>query len=230
MLLSLEKVTLIYPPAHTVLDAVDFSLTEGGFCFLTGASGAGKTSFLRLICQMEKPTKGRLYLFGEPMIDVRRDRQAELRRRIGVVFQDFRLIPHLSAWENVALPLRLTDQSEDYIRRHSRELLEWVGLGDRIDALPATLSGGEQQRIAIARAVVTRPRLLLADEPTGNVDEDTAVKLFHLFDELNKLGMSIILATHQSRLVQKFKKPALVLKDGHIDLKNVGAHPHAKAS
>jgi cell division transport system ATP-binding protein len=216
MLLSFKNICLTYPPHHKVLDDVDFALEEGGFYFLTGSSGAGKSSLLRLIYQAEKPTSGTIHLFGEPLIGAKSDKRAEIRRKIGIVFQDFRLIPHLTAWENAALPLRLTNASEEYIQRHSRELLEWVGVGDRIDAYPSELSGGEQQRVAIARAVVTRPRLLLADEPTGNVDDDTALKLFHLFDELNKIGTAVILATHQSNLVDKFRKPALSLNAGRL--------------
>ena len=214
MLLSFENVSLTYPPSHKVLEDVSFSLDEGGFYFLTGSSGAGKSSLLRIIYQAEKPTSGRIYLFGELLSNHLRQKQAELRRKIGIVFQDFRLIPHLTAMENAALPLRLTDASEDYIQKHTRELLEWVGVGNRMNAYPAELSGGEQQRVAIARAVVSKPQLLLADEPTGNVDDDTALKLFHLFDELNKIGTAVILATHQSHLVEKFRKPALCLTKG----------------
>ena len=215
MLLSFENVSLVYPHSK-VLDNVSLTLAESGFCFLTGPSGAGKSSLLRLIYQAERPTSGVITLFGAPLTAGSREGQAALRRKIGIVFQDFRLIPHLTAWENAALPLRLTSASEDYIKRHSRELLEWVGVGDRIDAYPSQLSGGEQQRVAIARAVVTRPRLLLADEPTGNVDDDTALKLFHLFDELNKIGTAVILATHQSNMVDKFDKPALRLHSGRL--------------
>jgi len=216
MLLSFKKVGLVYPPQRKVLADISFNLDDGGFYFLTGPSGAGKSSLLRLIYQAERPTSGDIYLLGEPLTAGAPEKRAELRRKIGIVFQDFRLIPHLTAWENAALPLRLTNASEDYIQRHSRELLEWVGMGDRINAKPAELSGGEQQRVAIARAVVSRPRLLLADEPTGNVDEDTALKLFHLFDELNKIGTAVILATHQSHLVDQFRKPALRLQGGHL--------------
>ncbi|MDR3449249.1 MAG: ATP-binding cassette domain-containing protein [Alphaproteobacteria bacterium] len=216
MLLTFENVSLSYPPHHRVLDKVDFSLEDNGFYFLTGASGAGKSSLLRLIYQAEKATSGRIFLFGELLDGQNRTKQAEMRRKIGVIFQDFRLIPHLTALENAALPLRLTDASEDYIHRHSRELLDWVGIGDRMNAYPHELSGGEQQRVAIARAVVARPRLLLADEPTGNVDDDTALKLFHLFDELNKIGTAVILATHQHYLVDRFRKPALRLLDGRL--------------
>ncbi|MDD4616230.1 MAG: ATP-binding cassette domain-containing protein [Alphaproteobacteria bacterium] len=213
MLLSFKNVSLVYKPDHQVLDRVSFTLSDSGFYFLTGPSGAGKSSLLRLIYQAERPTSGDISVFGEAL-DAQK--KAELRRKIGVVFQDFRLIPHLSAWENAALPLRLMGVEETYVKSHSRELLEWVGVGHRLDARPDELSGGEQQRIAIARAVVTKPKLLLADEPTGNVDESTALKLFHLFDELNKLGTAVILATHQSHLVDKFHKPALRLADGRL--------------
>ncbi|MDE2029898.1 MAG: ATP-binding cassette domain-containing protein [Alphaproteobacteria bacterium] len=216
MLLSFENVSLHYSPGHKVLDDVSFTLEDAGFYFLTGPSGAGKSTLLRLIYQSEQPSKGKIRLFGEWLSGKSRARQADLRRRMGIVFQDFRLIPHLTAWENAALPLRLGDSSEAYIQRHSRELLEWVGLGKRLDAYPTELSGGEQQRVAIARAVVARPRLLLADEPTGNVDDHTALKLFHLFDELNKLGTAVILATHQNHLVESFCKPALHLQGGRL--------------
>ena len=216
MLLTFENVSLTYAPKRKILNNISFAFADSGFCFLTGTSGAGKSSLLRLIYQAERPTGGQINLFGESLANRGHKKQAELRRKIGIVFQDFRLIPHLTAWENAALPLRLTNASEDYVKRHTKELLEWVGVGDRMDAYPAELSGGEQQRVAIARAVVTKPRLLLADEPTGNVDEDTALKLFYLFDELNKLGTAVILATHQSHLVGQFRKPELHLQNGSL--------------
>jgi cell division transport system ATP-binding protein len=221
MILSFDNVSLTYESKRNILDHISFSVEDNGFYFLTGPSGAGKSSLLRLIYQAEKATSGTITLFGETLADKGHEKQAELRRKIGIVFQDFRLIPHLSAWENAALPLRLTGASENYIRRHTKELLEWVGIGNRMNAKPPELSGGEQQRIAIARAVVTRPKLLLADEPTGNVDEDTALKLFHLFNELNKLGTAIILATHQRHLVYRFHKPALRLVNGRLKKMNV---------
>jgi cell division transport system ATP-binding protein len=216
MLLSFENVCLTYSPKRKVLDDIGFTMPDGGFYFLTGPSGAGKSSLLRLIYQAERPTSGNIKLFGQVLEGEGQKKRAELRRKIGIVFQDFRLIPHLTALENAALPLRLTSSSEEYTLRHTRELLEWVGIGDRINAKPAELSGGEQQRVAIARAVVSRPRLLLADEPTGNVDDETALKLFHLFDELNKIGTAVILATHQNHLVDKFGKPALKLQSGRL--------------
>jgi cell division transport system ATP-binding protein len=214
MLLSFEHVCLNYAADHQVLTDINFSLPDSGFYFLTGPSGAGKSSLLRLMYCAEKPTSGRIYLFGQDITHATRADLTSLRRQIGVVFQDFRLIPHLTALENAALPLRLADAKDDYIERHTRELLSWVGLENRLNALPSELSGGEQQRVAIARAVVNKPKLLLADEPTGNVDDDNALKLFHLFDELHKMGTAVVLATHQQALVDRFRKPALQLKAG----------------
>lgn len=216
MLTVFERVSLSYVPGLPVLDDITFALPAGGFYFLTGPSGAGKSSLLRLMYQAEKPTAGRIYLFGHDLTHARREDLPLLRRQIGVVFQDFRLIPHLTALENAALPLRLAGADEEYIQRHTRELLSWVGVGHRSEAYPSELSGGEQQRVAIARAVVNKPRLLLADEPTGNVDDETAIKLFHLFDELNKMGTAVVLATHQHNLVERFRKPALRLNAGHL--------------
>ena len=216
MLASFEQVSLSYEAGRPVLAEINFALPEGGFYFLTGPSGAGKSSLLRLMHGAERPTSGRVFLFGQDITYATRTDLAKLRRQIGIVFQDFRLIPHLTALENAALPLRLAGADEGYVNRHVRELLEWVGVGHRAHALPAELSGGEQQRVAIARAVMGKPKLLLADEPTGNVDDDNAIKLFHLFDELHKTGMAVVLATHQQQLVERFKKPSLHLKNGHI--------------
>ena len=223
MLLQFDHVSLSYQTDHQVLAKVSFALPSGGFYFLTGPSGAGKSSLLRLTYCAEKPTSGRIYLFGQDITNAPRPELTALRRQIGVVFQDFRLISHLSALENAALPLRLAGASEDYIQKHTRELLEWVGLGHRLNAYPAEMSGGEQQRVAIARAVVGRPKMLLADEPTGNVDDENAVKLFHLFDELHKMGTAVILATHQQHLVERFNKPALRLQNGQLTMPIVKA-------
>jgi cell division transport system ATP-binding protein len=216
MLVSFDQVSLHYGQNRPALVDVSFSLDESGFYFLTGPSGAGKSSLLRLIYGAERPTSGSVYLFGRNIAGLTRDEMAEMRRQIGVVFQDFRLIPYLTAFENAALPLRLAGVAEDYIQKHTAELLEWVGLGDRQQTFPTGLSGGEQQRVAIARAVVNRPKLLLADEPTGNIDDKTAVKLLHLIMELNKSGTAVILATHQRNLVNYFGKPELQLDGGYL--------------
>ena len=179
-----------------MLRDLDFSLSEGGFYFLTGASGAGKTSLLKLLYLAQRPTRGRIRLFGDDLSEVSRDTLPAFRRRIGVVFQDFRLIRHLSAYDNVALPLRIAGRDEAEIESAVREMLDWVGLGDRAGARPPTLSGGEQQRVAIARAVITQPDLLVADEPTGNVDAEMAKRLLHLFSAMNEFGTTVVVATH----------------------------------
>jgi cell division transport system ATP-binding protein len=184
-----------------VLRDLDFRLGKGGFYFLTGPSGAGKTSLLKLLYLAQRPTRGRIRLFGEELTGAERETLPPFRRRIGVVFQDFRLIRHLSAFDNVALPLRIAGAGEEEVEGPVREMLAWVGLADRASARPPTLSGGEQQRVAIARAVISRPELLVADEPTGNVDADMARRLIHLFTALNGLGTTVVVATHDVGLI-----------------------------
>jgi cell division transport system ATP-binding protein len=216
MLVTFDHVHLRYGQSRPVLTDINLAIPEGSFHFLTGPSGAGKSSLLRLIYRADKPTEGRVTLFGEDLSALKHGTLPVLRRRLGVVFQDFRLIPHLTALENAALPLRLAGMKEDQTRQYVIELLHWVGLGGRIDALPSALSGGEQQCVAIARAIVNKPRLLLADEPTGNVDDESALKLLHLFNELNKMGTAVLIATHQKALVERLSHPALHLKQGHL--------------
>ena len=200
-IVQFESVGLRYGTGAEVLRDLDFTLSRGRFYFLTGASGAGKTSLLKLLYLAQRPTRGRIRLFDNDLANVERDELPALRRRIGVVFQDFRLIRHLSAYDNVALPLRIAGRDEQEINSEVREMLDWVGLGDRAGARPATLSGGEQQRVAIARAVIIRPDLLVADEPTGNVDSEMARRLLHLFAGLNDLGTTIVVATHDLGLI-----------------------------
>lgn len=216
MLVKLENVVLRYVSGKPVLDGVSMEIAAGSFHFLTGPSGAGKSSLLRLIHMAERPTSGTVTVFGRDASVTKRTEVPAIRRRLGIVFQDFRLIPHLTALENAALPLRLVGAREEQIRQHVMELLDWVGLGNRINAFPSELSGGEQQRVAIARAVVNKPSLLLADEPTGNVDEESSQKLMHLFVELNRLGTAVLLATHQSNLVKKVGRPFFRLENGKL--------------
>ena len=215
-MIHLENVGMRYGQGPEILSDISFSIPRGSFHFVTGRSGAGKTSLLKLMYLGSQPSRGYMTLFGRDVSTLNRHDRSRLRRRIGVVFQDFRLIPHLSAVNNVALPLRLAGASEDMVREHVKELLRWVGLGRHLDASPSTLSGGEQQRIAIARAVVNRPDLLLADEPTGNVDDEVGWRLLRLFGELNKLGTTVVVATHNEEMIRRMDRPALVLHDGRL--------------
>jgi cell division transport system ATP-binding protein len=211
-----ESVGLRYGLGPEVLQDVSFSLDSGSFHFLVGASGAGKSSLLRLMYLAQRPSRGYISLFGRDISTTPRNELPGLRRKIGVVFQDFRLLPHLSTFDNVALPLRVVNARESEVRRHVEELLAWVGLKDHMKARPSTLSGGQQQRVAIARAVIAKPKLLLADEPTGNVDDHIAQRLMHLFGELNKLGTSVVIATHNEALVRSSGKRVLKLADGEV--------------
>jgi cell division transport system ATP-binding protein len=211
-----ENVGMRYGSGPEVLRDVTFALEPGSFHFLTGPSGAGKSSLLSLMYLAQRPTRGLITLFGRDVATVPRAELPALRRRVGVVFQGFRLLEHLSALDNVALPQRVAGAREAELREHVAELLRWVGLGEHLDDRPRTLSGGQQQRVAIARAVITRPALLLADEPTGNVDDRTGRRLLHLFEELNKLGTTVVIATHNEALLERFRHPRLVLEDGQL--------------
>jgi cell division transport system ATP-binding protein len=222
-----ENVGMRYGTGPEVLRDLSLYLPPGSFHFLTGASGAGKSTLLRLMYLGERPTRGLISLFGKDMTRVKRRALAPIRRQIGVVFQDFRLLDHLSAFDNVALPLRVAGVAEQRIRANVTELLEWVGLADKLNARPPTLSGGQQQRIAIARAVIARPQLLLADEPTGNVDDAMALRLLRLFEEMNRLGTTIVLATHNEALTERLGYPRLHLADGEMEI--AGATAKAQA-
>jgi cell division transport system ATP-binding protein len=214
--LSFENVGLRYDVGPEVLHDISFHLEPGSFHFLTGRSGAGKTSLLRLMYLGLRPSRGLIRLFDYDLATLPAIRWPALRRRIGVVFQDFRLINHLTAFENVSLPLRIGGYAVSRYQADVKELLNWVGLGDRIDATPDCLSGGEQQRVAIARAVVAKPDLLLADEPTGNVDAEIGRRLLYLFAELNRLGTSVVIATHDRSLVELIDAPELRLEAGRL--------------
>jgi cell division transport system ATP-binding protein len=211
-----ENVGLRYGLRPEVLRDLTFRIEPHSFQFLTGPSGAGKTSLLRLLFLSLRPTRGLITLFNQDIATLAKDPLAVLRRRIGVVFQDFRLLDHLTTYENVALPLRVLGREEATYRGEVEELLYWVGLGDRMAALPPVLSGGEKQRAAIARAVIARPQLLLADEPTGNVDPNLAKRLLRLFIELNKSGTSVVIATHDIGLMDQYDARRLVIHEGRI--------------
>ncbi len=218
IMIRFENVGLRYGVGPEVLSDITFSLEPGSFYFLTGQSGAGKSSLLRLMYLALKPSRGLVTLFGRDVATLSRSDLPDLRRRIGVVFQEFRLIDHLTALENVALPLRIADLSRRRVDQQVGELLDWVGLQGFHKALPATLSGGQQQRIAIARAVIARPRLLLADEPTGNVDDRIATRLMYLFEELNRMGATVVIATHSQQLITRFPHPVIRLEDGGAEI------------
>ncbi len=196
-----------------ILSDISFTLRSSTFYFLTGASGAGKTSLLKLLYLAQRPSRGMVRLFGEDAVTLPRARLPGFRRRIGVVFQDFRLVPHLSAADNVALPLRVAGVPEGDLVQPVKEMLAWVGLAERAKARPETLSGGEQQRVAIARAVIGRPEMLVADEPTGNVDPDMAERLLLLFDSLNKLGTTVVVATHDFHLLSRIPHATMMRLD-----------------
>lgn len=217
-----QNVGMRYGRAPEVLRDVSFSLEPGSFHFLTGPSGAGKSSLLKLIYLAHRPSRGRIEMFGHDLEGLPRADLPYLRRRIGVVFQEFRLLDHLSALDNVALPHRIAGHRPEAYRRDVAELLTWVGLGERMHAMPPTLSGGEKQRLAIARAVVGKPDVLLADEPTGNVDHAMALRILRLFVELNRLGATVLIATHDEDLVEQSGMPVLHLVDGRLKRRAAG--------
>jgi cell division transport system ATP-binding protein len=211
-----EGVSMRYGREPETLKDITFELPRGAFYFLTGASGSGKSTLLKLIYLAERTSRGRIELFGRDLAHVKRSERPELRRRIGVVFQEFRLLDHLSAFDNAALALRIAGRKPASYRSDVAELLAWVGLGQRMHAMPAALSGGEKQRLAIARAVIHRPDILLADEPTGNVDPSMGLRILRLFTELNRLGATILIASHDADLVARSGKPVLHLEDGRL--------------
>jgi len=211
-----DGVSMRYGRGPDVLSDLDFSLAPGSFHFVTGPSGAGKSSLLKLIYLAARPSQGAIHLFGQDVGRAPAGAKPQLRRRIGVVFQDLVLLEHLSAFDNTALPLRIAGGKPADYRTDVAELLAWVGLGARMNAMPPTLAGGERQRLAIARAVVNRPEILLADEPTGNVDHEMAVRIFRLFVELNRLGTTVLIATHDQALISRSGRPVLHLDNGRI--------------
>jgi len=231
-----ENVGVRYGVGPEVLRDINLHIAPASFHFLTGASGAGKSSLLKLMYLALFPSRGRMEIFGQDIPTAHRRDLPALRQRIGVVFQDFRLLGNLSVFDNVALPLRLAGEDEKRIQNNVSELLDWVGLGTRLQDGPDTLSGGEQQRVAIARAVISKPSLLLADEPTGNVDDRIAYRLVRLFEELHRSGTAVVVATHNDALVRRFSHPVLTLNDSMLHpasadaAAGVAAGPRVRAS
>ena len=217
-IIDMTNVCIKYGSNPEVLTDVKLELKKGSFHFLTGKSGAGKTSLLSMMYLALKPSSGTVSIFGTNIGFADRNTMAMLRRRIGVVFQDFRLLEHLSAYDNVAIPLRLRGMNEKEISKRVKELLRWVELDKSMNKICSTLSGGEKQRIAIARAVINRPDILLADEPTGNVDDDIAQKLMKLFIELNRLGTTVVIATHSQKLINQYNYPKIHLENQSLKI------------
>ena len=227
-MIKFSHIGLRYGIGPEVLSDVNFTLEPGSFHFLSGPSGSGKTSLMSLLYLGLKPTRGEISMFGHDIKSLSREQLAYMRQKVGVVFQDFRLLNNLTAFENVALPLRLSNKSEKQIRSDVSELLEWVELGDYMHRNPMTLSGGQQQRIAIARAVISKPRLLLADEPTGNLDDTIGYKLMGLFEQLNRMGTTMVIATHNQQIMDQLSHKKLVLHDGILTVEDARNMVHAQ--
>lgn len=217
-MIRFENVGLRYGMGQEILRDISFHIPRGSFQFLTGASGAGKTSLMRLMFLAIQPTRGHIDLFGTDTALLKRQELPALRQRIGVVFQDFRLLDHMTTYENVSLPLRIKGQEEAVYRSEVEDLLRWVGLGNHIHVLPPVLSGGEKQRVAIARALIDQPEILLADEPTGNVDPPLAKRLLRLFIELNRFGTAVIIATHDIALMEQVAARRMLLQNGRMTI------------
>lgn len=217
-MIRFDNVGVRYGMGDEVLKDLSFEIEAGSFQYLTGPSGAGKTSLLRLLFLSLKPTRGLINVFGQEASTLTKDDLPGIRRRIGIVFQDFRLLDHLTLYENVALPLRVRGHEEVSYRRDVVDLLKWVGLSERIDAFPTVLSGGEQQRAAVARALIDQPEVLLADEPTGNLDPTLARRLLRLFIELNRSGTSVVIATHDLNLMEQYEARRMVLNQGRLQI------------
>lgn len=214
--MELERVSMGYLSGQEVLHDISLNVKRGSFHFLSGASGAGKSSLLNLMALAIRPTKGKITLFGTEASSLPRRSLPPLRRRVGTVFQDYRLIEHLTVEENIGLPLKIAGESKPQIAAKVEELLAWVGLSSYLKSRPDVLSGGQKQRVAIARAVVTAPDIILADEPSGNLDPSLRLKFMYLFETLHKSGTTIIFATHDDGLISMFEHPVIRLKEGRI--------------
>lgn len=215
-MITLEHVAMEYVPGQPILRDVSMHLDRNSFHFLTGPSGTGKSTLLSLLSFQHRATGGRMTMFGENVMELTREELPRMRRKVGIVLQDYRLLEHMTVAQNVALPLKVAGEPVDQIDDKVLELLEWVGLKDHHDSYPSILSGGQKQRAAIARAVITKPDILLADEPTGNLDADLAFRFMYLFEGLNQSGTTVLLATHDEHLISKFSYPVFRLREGKI--------------
>ncbi len=216
-MIRFEQVTKSYPKTEQpALNQVDLNVEKGEFVFLVGLSGSGKSTFLRLVLREEKPTSGTIHVAGKDLATLSNYKVPELRRQVGTVFQDFRLLNNKTVFENVAFTLHVLGYSKKEIAREVPEVLELVGLEEKLDRKPGELSGGEQQRVAIARAYVSRPAILIADEPTGNLDPATSVGIMKLLDRINRDGTTVVMATHDAGIVDQMRKRVIELEAGHV--------------
>ncbi len=222
--ISFANVGAAYDGTHEVLSDVSFNINTGSFYFLSGASGAGKTTLLRLIYQLHRPARGQIKLFGQTINNMTRNDIARLRHKMAIVFQEYSLISHLSVFDNIALPLRVRGLSDTKVKQLVNRVLEWVGLAKYANADPKSLSGGQQQRVSVARAIIIQPAILLADEPTGNLDDENAARLMELFIQMNKMfGTTIILATHSKKLMDTYKFPVMHVENHRVTFMNNGS-------
>ncbi len=227
--ISFANVAARYDGTPEILTDVSFNIGNGGFYFLSGASGAGKTTLLRLIYQLHRPSRGQIKLFGHVTNDMTRDEITKIRQKMAIVFQEYSLLSHLSVFDNVALPLRVRGTDEKKIKKLVTKVLDWVGLGKYADANPKSLSGGQQQRVSVARAIIVQPSILLADEPTGNLDDENASRLMELFIQMNKMfGTTIILATHNQKLMDTYKFPVIRVENHRVNFITKSKHSDPK--
>ena len=211
-----EDVTKVYPGGNTALENVNLHIDKGEFVFVLGHSGAGKSTFLKLILREEKATSGRVLIDGKDLGRMKEREVPYLRRRMGVVFQDFRLIPTMTVYDNVAFAMRVTNIAEDKIRKRVPYVLGLVGLAQKSDRLPEELSGGEQQRVALARALVHSPQLIIADEPTGNIDPELSLEMMELLSAINSVGITVVVVTHEHELAYRFSKRIITIDHGNV--------------
>ena len=215
-MIEFEDVTKVYPGGNTALENVNLHIDKGEFVFVLGHSGAGKSTFLKLILREEKATSGRVLIDGKDLGRMKEREVPYLRRRMGVVFQDFRLIPTMTVYDNVAFAMRVTNIAEDKIRKRVPYVLGLVGLAQKSDRLPEELSGGEQQRVALARALVHSPQLIIADEPTGNIDPELSLEMMELLSAINSVGITVVVVTHEHELAYRFSKRIITLDHGTV--------------
>ncbi len=215
-MIEFTGVTKVYGNGTVALDNVDLYIGKGEFVFVLGHSGAGKSTLLKLMLREERPTKGRIFVGDYDLVKMKNREIPYLRRQLGVVFQDFRLIPNMTAYENVAFAMRVTNIPSKEIRKRVPYILHLVGLTNKAKAYPDQLSGGEQQRVALARALVHNPQIVIADEPTGNIDPELSYEIMELLTEINRLGTTVVVVTHEQDMVREFNKRTILIKNGKV--------------